>query len=473
MGHPIALAGVAGSGSRFSRAIYTALVANILFFGVTQANADALPDCAHWTSAFVFTDFMDRARVRGSAGERLYLSPANPEICATLLDPRDCKLRAYIIPKDVVTIGHVCNASAYVMYERRRSRSMGWVELKRLERLAPDPKTLAERNKWPSARPEGTSLLSAAFDGDVAGLRKAMSDDANALRRDGYGALYVAARQNRIDAMVALLDLGVNPNGVNSCQQFTNVATSASPKALELLVSRGADINCKSERELRTPLMGVAGNNRGMEIVSRAMGHAKDSDIVTAASMLLAKGARVDDVDVWGGSALRIAIAPNNVDIARLLLEKGADVNNYVDDSTSVGEQSGNTTLMSAISWFPLRKDPTMIRLLLQHKVDVNYRSKLEYDEECDRTTSGKCTFRGQTALTRAVSDGHYTVIKLLLDNGADPLLPRTDGKALMEIACDRNEIEIAGLVEEYVKKKRPGEPEMAAPCSTGWTPRR
>jgi ankyrin repeat protein len=357
------------------------------------------------------------------------------------------------------------------MYEKRRSRSTGWVELARLERLPPDAKTLAARQKWQHNTPDGHPLILAAIAGDALGLRKAAAAP-DVLRKHGHAALYAAARSNQYDTAVALLDLGVNPNGVNSCQQFTGVAGYSSPRILELLVSRGADVNCRTDRERRTPLMGAAATDRGMDIVFQAMGHARENDPMASAKLLLAKGARVDDLDVWGGSALRIAIEPNNVDIATLLLEAGADVNNYVDDSTSIGEQSGNTSLMSAISWFSLRRDPTMIRLLLQHRADVNYRNVLEYDEECDKTTSGKCTFRGQTALTRATSDGYYTVVKLLLESGADPLLPRTDDKAPTEIACERNEVEIAELIEQYVSK-RLGAPQTDAPCTINWTPRR
>ena len=129
MGRLVAAGGIAERVGSLMQRMSGAFIASLFILGPASASAEALPDCTHWTSAFVFTEFMDRARVRGTGGQRLYLRPANPELCSSLLDPRDCKARAYLIPKDIVTIGHACGAWAYVMFERKRSRSTGWVEL--------------------------------------------------------------------------------------------------------------------------------------------------------------------------------------------------------------------------------------------------------------------------------------------------------------------------------------------------------
>jgi ankyrin repeat protein len=169
--------------------------------------------------------------------------------------------------------------------------------------------------------------------------------------------------------------------------------------------------------------------------------------------LFLRYGADVNIKDVWGGTPLRATVESNNVDIASLLLEAGADVNNYINNSTSVGVQSGNTVLMHAVGWYSYRLDPTLLKLLLRHGADVDFRNDLPYDDECDTTTSGKCTFRGQTALTRAATDGLYAVVKLLLDNGANPTLARSDGAAPADVARDRGHKDIAQLVEKYVKK--------------------
>src|SRR6266571_1183665 len=101
MGRLVVASGVTGRVGSLLQRISGVFIASLFILGFARANAGALPDCTHWTSAFVFTEFMDRARVRGTGGQRLYLRPANPELCSSLLDPRDCKARAYVIPKDI------------------------------------------------------------------------------------------------------------------------------------------------------------------------------------------------------------------------------------------------------------------------------------------------------------------------------------------------------------------------------------
>jgi ankyrin repeat protein len=196
--------------------------------------------------------------------------------------------------------------------------------------------------------------------------------------------------------------------------------------------------------------------DRAARPVWAAMGHPLDPGVDDPAAMMqlfLRHRADLNIKDVWGGTPLRATVEKNNVDIAELLLEAGADVNNYIDNSTSIGEQSGNTVLMQAVHWYSYRWDPTLVKLLLRHRADVDFRNDLQYDEECDKTTSGKCTFRGQTALTRAATEGAYDIAKLLLDSGANPTLSRGDGATPVSIARANGHPQIAQLVEKYVKR--------------------
>jgi ankyrin repeat protein len=458
------------------RSLLVAISASALVADDARAEQNVLPECVHWATAFVFANVMDRARVKGDKGKRLYIHPVNSQLCSTM-DSRDCKARAYVIPNDVVVLGHICGAWAYVMYPGG-PQTKGWVELDRLERLPEDRDLIYQRN-LSNRRPEGPPIFVAAFVGDVAELRRVIASDPEALKTHGVVALYAAARRNQLNAVKALLDLGANPNGESGCHHLGSVAAGSSLDIIDLLVRHGADINCRAvglgrgytplwvgvgQRD--TPLMVIANTDRGDDAVWRAMGRVTSPDLFASAKYLLAKGARVNDVNVFGASALRITTQSNSVDIAELLLKGGADVNNYLDGSNpnSSGEQVGHTVLMDAIGWFSLRKDPTMIMLLLKHGADVNYRSMLSYDEECDRTTSGKCTFRGQTALTRAATDGYYTVAKILLENGADPLLPREDGRIPRLVACDWKHVEVALLIKQY-EDKMLAESKSAAIC--------
>jgi ankyrin repeat protein len=227
-------------------------------------------------------------------------------------------------------------------------------------------------------------------------------------------------------------------------------------KVLSALLDAGFPLNCTSGPQKISPLKAFAMGNRAARPSWAAMGLPLDPGVKEPVAMMqlfVHHGADLNIKDVWGGSPLRATAEKNNVDLAALLLQAGADVNNYIDDSTSIGEQRGNTVLMEAVFWYSLRWDPTLVRLLLHHRADVDFRNDLRYDEECDKMTSGKCTFRGQTALTRAATDGLYAIARALLDGGANPTLSRGDGAAPAEIARANGHARTSELIEKHVKR--------------------
>jgi ankyrin repeat protein len=251
-----------------------------------------------------------------------------------------------------------------------------------------------------------------------------------------------------------LLAMGVNAHAdPRSCALLAK-AVDMDARIVHAVITAGLDVNCYLGAQHVTPLMAAAGVNRAEASLWVAMGQARNPhpDPVAAAKLLMQAGAHVNATDVWGRTALRWTIAPNNVDVARVLLDAGADVNNTIGDATSIGVQRGNTALLEAIAWYPLRWDPTLVKLLLRRGADVNYRNHRAYDEDCDTTTRGQCTFAGQTALTRTAADGYYTIVKLLLEHGADPTLSRADGKEPAAIARANGHDHTAVLIEKYAK---------------------
>jgi ankyrin repeat protein len=181
-------------------------------------------------------------------------------------------------------------------------------------------------------------------------------------------------------------------------------------------------------------------------------------DSAALAARLLAAGADPNVADLAGQTALFLAAEANNVDVATVLLQFGANPNISTDAVSSeegrgMGDQSGSTPLMRAYNWYTLTLDPTMVQLLLDHGADPNYGNNTDYDSECDTTTQGKCTFEGQTVLTRAAEDGDYTVVRVLLDHGADPHVSRSDGALPADIARTNGHAKVADLIESYLSK--------------------
>jgi ankyrin repeat protein len=126
--------------------------------------------------------------------------------------------------------------------------------------------------------------------------------------------------------------------------------------------------------------------------------------------LILKAGAAVDGSLGFSGTALQTAIAkrPDETrkEIVQLLLRNGANVN---------AEAGCRGTALEAAT---ARKDEAMIRLLLDHGADVN-----QYD--------GK---NYGTALTTAAQHADFSIVKLLLDRGADPNaeMPQGGGNGLL-----------------------------------------
>lgn len=129
---------------------------------------------------------------------------------------------------------------------------------------------------------------------------------------------------------------------------------------------------------------------------------------------LLASGADVNALEknAWGvvnSSPLMDAVSEGDMEIARLLLDKGADV----DFKNSLG---GDTPLMEAAR----QGDAEIAVLLLARGADINARDKN----------------MGNTALTFAAAFGHTKIVKLLLDHGA-PMDEQTDeGASALQLAA-------------------------------------
>lgn len=425
----------------------------LAIFGLSaNAQSATVPECAHWTTAFVFTEFMPHAEVAGTQEERLLLYQQNPQLCAEENLGR-CTTRQYLITGDRVVIGHQCEAWAHVEFyaSRKRIRTTGWVQLSRLKMLEPDQKMLAAQAKWSSPMKRGDTPLEKATTADSITEVKALVKTGAELNQ----ALALAITRRKSGLAIALIELGAKPSEVSEPCLLTGNAIYGELRALSAILEAGAVINCTTGSQLSSPLKGLARADRAGRPRSKAMGLLDPGldNPIEALKLLVRHGADLNIKDAWGGTPLRATVEHNNVDIATALLDMGADAINYIDDSTSMGEQTGNTILMHAVDWYSLRRDSSLVRQLLKHGADINFKNKLPYDSHCDKTTSGKCTFRGQTALTRAATDGYYPIVKLLLEHGANPALTRQDGATPAQIARENKHEDVANLIEEYIKK--------------------
>jgi ankyrin repeat protein len=125
---------------------------------------------------------------------------------------------------------------------------------------------------------------------------------------------------------------------------------------------------------------------------SKIFAAVRNNDIKQIRSSL-EQGINPNSYDDDSDYVLMNAALYSSVDVMQLLLEKGSDPN--------ARNKFGETALMWAVH------DIAKVKLLIQHGADVNAKAK-----------------SGNTPLLIAsIGQGKYDIIKVLLDNGADPLV--------------------------------------------------
>ncbi len=142
---------------------------------------------------------------------------------------------------------------------------------------------------------------------------------------------------------------------------------------------------------------------------------------LAAVEKALAEGANVNETFIGGHTPLTIAAGHGNLEMAELLIKRGAAVNGRDDFN--------QTALMFA-------GKIKMAEFLLQRGAKVN-----------DRDESG------WTALMVAVTRNRPELVRLLLENDADINIKNLKGDTALEIAEKFGKIEVVKVIKDFIKK--------------------
>ena len=140
---------------------------------------------------------------------------------------------------------------------------------------------------------------------------------------------------------------------------------------------------------------------------------------------LLREGTDVHAIDEEGHTALMFAAFNGHTDIVKVLLDLGASV-------TAI-DYAGRTALMFA-STGPF---PQTVELLLKKKSEPNAIDKEEHF----------------TPLMHAAAEGHLEVVKVLMENGADPKLTDVDGDTAESFARQNGHQAVADYIKSEMEK--------------------
>jgi ankyrin repeat protein len=295
--------------------------------------------------------------------------------------------------------------------------------------------------------------------------------DPNSPDPQGTTALMIAARATGgTEAVKLLLERGATVNATDSVQSTALMwaVRSNHPEVVDLLIHHDAEINARTRKgdppARRAPDSG--GGSHGLGIVRggwpergyqdptpgemTALLYAARDGRIEIARTLIAANANVNQVEANGVSPLLMAITNNHIDVARLLLDHGADVNADV----SASDWWGRTPLWAAVDLRDLEVNKTddngvdrpaalqLIQALLDRGANVNARTKEQPPLRrwlMPLSDISWVDFTGQTPFLRAALSADLAVMHLLLEKGADPNIATFAGTTPLMAAAGVN----------------------------------
>ena len=257
--------------------------------------------------------------------------------------------------------------------------------------------------------------------------------DPNVALLTGETPLMAAARTGNVEVVKQLLKHQANVNARESLRSQSALMWAVSeqhPEVVGMLLEFGADVKARTNVRHMLVNAGIDGNKRATEDLSDLMEEeqggftpllfaARVGD-AKSATLLLDKGADVNDMAPTGVAALALAAFSGHPDAAELLLERGADPN------ASAG---GYTALHAAI----LRGDLGLVEALLAHHADPN--AIIAKPTPIRRNSQDYAihpSWVGVTPIWLAAKFSDAAMMRALASAGADPHFARKDGVTVL-----------------------------------------
>jgi ankyrin repeat protein len=284
-----------------------------------------------------------------------------------------------------------------------------------------------------------TPIHLAAVNGNTAMLERLLDAgaDVNTVGKDGETVLMTAARGGHVDAVRLLIDRGATVDAREAWHGQTALMWAAAqghPAMLSVLLEHGADVNARSSVEKWERQMTAEPRDKWLPPGGLTpLLFAAREGCVDCIPVLVEAGADVNAATPDGISPVVIALINGHYDVAGALVEAGTDPN--------LADYTGRTALYAAIDFNTMprsnRPAPKVLenrltaldvaRLLLERGADPNpklarlppYRAKLDRGNDM-------MLGAGSTPFLRAAKAGDLPAMQLLLEHGADPTLSPT-----------------------------------------------
>ncbi len=269
-----------------------------------------------------------------------------------------------------------------------------------------------------------------------AGLVKALLEkgaDANASIDGGETVLMTASRTGSMESVIALLKAGADVNGTERKGQSAIMWAAAEGRSdvVQTLVDAGADFKTPLERSGFTPFLFAV-----------RQGHTETVRVLLNAGAELngaTKASTRGRLPKRGTSPLLMAVENGHYDLAVELLDAGADPNDARSGFTilhsltwirkpDIGESSAGDPKPQGSGQ---RTSLDFVREIVSRGADVN--ARLERGRKAGR---GHVSTIGATPLFLAADRADLAYMQLLVELGADPLIPNKDGTTPLLVAA-------------------------------------
>jgi uncharacterized protein len=317
---------------------------------------------------------------------------------------------------------------------------------------------------------------------DAAAVRTLLQQhvDVNLVEGDGTTALHWAAHLADLDTVTLLLDAGANVEAANryGVKPLSLACETANAAVVERLLEAGADANVVAGGDTALMTAARSGNvavirallDYGADVNAHeswrgqtALMWAATENNAGAVKALVEGGADLGQRSHGGFSALLFAVRAGRIEVARALLESGANVNETLPDGTSalvlaiinahyelagVLVDSHADVNADAQGWTPLHQlawtrrpngglaNPAAVptgtldsldlaRRLLEHGAAPN--ARLKKDRNLGLDDRHNLNRIGATPFLLAAKAADVDLMRVLVEHGADPLLPTSD----------------------------------------------
>jgi uncharacterized protein len=284
-------------------------------------------------------------------------------------------------------------------------------------------------------RDGATAMYLACLNGDAVMIDKLLKAgvDANAtFLTHNETPLMEASRTGNVEAVKLLLDHGANVNAKESLRETTAIMWAAEQDhadVIRLLVEHGAEAGAQSsihgaKKRYGVNYKGTEGHTGGMTALVLA---AREGGLSSVEALAAAK-ADLNQVAGDGSTAMLVAIQNGHYDVARFLLEHGANPN--------VQNEKGWNALYLTVKHRNIETGTIpvpnanqaidFVKMLLDKGADPNLRLKANTEIRNGQRATW-LNEAGATPFLRAALCGDIEVMKLLLAHGADPKIATDD----------------------------------------------